>query len=389
MSQYHLKFNPDANAEAKKLGYDFWYQAYNARVYHLGPFANKPHMGPWVKVETSTSREVFERNAFYHEVDTEGQQLPYIDYIYLDITTDSTLRETAAIAGQMTQNDVRLSQIDVAKGNQQKGDFHILSYASSNPSQCVLSFNLNHKDPVKRKVYGDRRFRMAMSYAINRKEMNDTLYFGLAKPYQAMINPKASYFKQEWLTKYAEFDVAKANSLLDEMGLKWDSDHKWRLLPDGKRLSSIYLFYPEFTVEHLELVRRYWAAVGHELIITEVARALRDERGKAADHDVTGWNVDLAEEIACYLPWATKFQPNLEMYYAVSWWQWYDTGGKAGEEPPQEWKDRSAHGRLVCSALGSEYKRLAQAVWQFFSDEIPLIGTVAILNTYIDEERLD
>ena len=377
MSQYHIKFNPDADKLAKELGYDYWYQAYTAREYHLGPFANKPHVGPWVKVESTTSREVFERNAFFHEVDTEGQQLPYIDYIYMDVTTDATLRQTAALAGQMTQSDVQLSQIEVAKGNETAGDFHVLNWLNSNPSQCVLSFNLNHKDPVKREVYNDRRFRMAMSYAINRDEMNDTLYFGLAKPYQAMINPKASYFKDEWLTKYAQYDVDQANALLDEMGLEWDSDHQWRMLPNGERLSSIYLYFPEFTVEHLELVRGYWEAVGHELIITEVARALRDQRGQAAEHDVTGWNVDLAEEIACYLPWATKFQPNLEMYYAVNWWQWYETEGAAGEEPPQEWQDQfNRMAAWYAAPTEAEYTRLAQEVWQFFSDEVPLIGTV-------------
>lgn len=377
MSQYHLKFNPDANKVAKQLGYDFWYQAYAARIYHLGPFANKPLMGPWVKVESTTSREVFERNAFFHEVDTDGQQLPYIDYIYMDVTTDATLRQTAALAGQMTQSDVVLSQIDVAKGNQQKGDFKILNWANSNPSQCVIAFNLNHKDPVQRKIYNDIRFRQAMSYAINRDEMNQTLYFGLGKPYQAMINPKASYFKQEWLTKYAQFDVAKANALLDDMGLKWDADHKWRLRPDGKRLSTNYLYFPEFQVELLEMVRTYWQAVGHEFIITQVARDLRDQRGRAADHDATGWNIDLAEEIACYLPWATKFQPNLEMYYGVNWWQWYDTNGKAGEEPPQEWKDQFKNmADWYAAPSDAEYKRLAQAVWGFFSDQVPLIGTV-------------
>ena len=377
MSQFHIDFNPNANDLAKESGYDFWYQAYTSRIYNLGPFANKPAMGPWVKVESGTAREVFERNAFFHEVDTDGQQLPYIDYIYMDVSTDSTLRETRAIAGEMTQSDVRLSQIDVARENQEQGEFHILGWMNSNPSQCVLAFNLNHKNPVVREIYNDRRFRAAMSHAINRDEINETLYFGLASPVQATINPKASYFKDEWSTKYASYDVDAANAMLDEMGLEWDSNHEYRLRSDGERLSSVYLYFPEFQVELLELVRSYWAAVGHELIIQEVARALRDERGRAADHDITGWNIDLGEEIACYLPWATKFQPNLEMYYAVNWWQWFDTNGEAGEEPPQEWKDQfDRMAAWYAASSDEEYTRLAQEVWQFFSDEVPLVGTV-------------
>lgn len=377
MSQYHIKFNPDADKLAKEQGFDFWHQAYLAHQYHLGPFAGKPHVGPWVKTETGSTREVFERNPFFHQVDAEGNQLPYADQIVLDIISDKSLQATRTIAGEITQADIALSQIDVARQNQDKGDYKILNYKNSNPSQCCLAFNLNHKDPVLREIYNDRRFRMAMSYAINRNEMNEALYFGLGTPCQATINPKASYFNPEWSTKYADFDVDKANGLLDDMGLKWDADKKWRLRPDGSKLSSVYAYYPEFTVEHLELVKGYWEKVGHELVIQEVSRTLRDERGKAAEHDITGWNIDLAEEIACYLPFATKFQPNLEMYYAVNWWRWYETKGAAGEEPPQNWKDQFTRmEKWYAAASDEDYRRYAAEVWQFFSDEVPIIGTV-------------
>lgn len=377
MSQFHIDANPDADAFAQSLGYDFWHQAYLAQRYHLGPFANKPHVGPWAKTSTGATREVFERNPFFHQVDEDGHQLPYIDRIVLDIVPDRGLQATRTIAGEQTQGDLALSQIDVARQNQENGDYTILGYKNSNPSQCCLSFNLNHKDPVLREIYNDRRFRIAMSHAINRDEMNQALYFGLAAPIQATINPNASYFKDEWTTKYASFDVDAANALLDEMGLVWDDEGKWRLRPDGQRLTSIYAYYPEFTVEHLELVRGYWEAVGHELVIQEVSRTLRDERGRAADHDITGWNIDLAEEIACYLPFATKFQPNLEMYYAVNWWTWWETGGAAGEEPPQAWKDQFQRmSDWYAASSEEEYMRLATEVWQFFSDEIPIIGTV-------------
>ncbi|MEO8244892.1 MAG: ABC transporter substrate-binding protein, partial [bacterium] len=191
MSQFHIAFNPDADALAKSLGYDFWHQAYLAQQGHLGSFANKPHVGPWVKIETGSTRELFERNAYFHQVDKEGNQLPYIDQIVLDIVPDRTLQATRTIAGELTQNDVALSQIDVAKENMAKGDYTILPYKNSNPSQCCLAFNLNHKDPVLREIYNDVRFRSAMSRAINRDEMNQSLYFGLGTPAAATINPKA------------------------------------------------------------------------------------------------------------------------------------------------------------------------------------------------------
>ena len=49
-----------------------------------------------------------------------------------------------------------------------------------------LAFNITHADPKLRAVYGDLRFRQAVSHAINRDEMNEVLYFGLGTPSQAL-----------------------------------------------------------------------------------------------------------------------------------------------------------------------------------------------------------
>lgn len=377
MSQYHIDHNPNATELAKSMGFDVWHQAYLARFNLQNPFAGKPHIGAWVKTETSTTREVFTRNPYFHQVDQEGNQLPYIDRILLDVVPDATLRETRVLAGEMTQETLPVQRMDVARSNQDRGQYRVLNHSSSNSSHCTMAFNLNHKDPVQREIYNDRRFRIAMSHAINRQEMNDIFYFGLAKPAQATISYTASYFKEEWLTRYADYNVEEANRLLDEMGLAWDAEHKFRLRPDGKRLSSVYLFYPEFPVELLELVRGYWEAVGHELIIQEVARALREERCKASEHDITGWTMDLVEETACYLPFQTKFNPDQLNFYAVQWWNWFVSEGANGEEPPQEWKDQfNRMAAWYAATSEEEYLRLAIEVWQFFSDEVPLIGTI-------------
>ena len=58
----------------------------------------------------------------------------------------------------------------------------------------MFAFNLNHKDPVKRRIYNDLRFRQALSYAVDRHRINQTLYFGEAKEWQATISPNVSYF---------------------------------------------------------------------------------------------------------------------------------------------------------------------------------------------------
>ena len=48
-----------------------------------------------------------------------------------------------------------------------------------------LTFNQNHNDPAKRAVFGNVKFRQAMSLALNREEMNESSSLGLAVPQQA------------------------------------------------------------------------------------------------------------------------------------------------------------------------------------------------------------
>ena len=379
MKQYHIKFNPDANTVAKKYGFDTWFQCYNKFRGETPPDFGKPVLGPWGKVNATTDHEEWERNPYFYEVDQEGNQLPYIDKWYVALVPDAKMQVTKAAAGDVSLYYGSLGDIDALKAGAAKGGYKILDWKNSNPAVAQLAFNLNHQDPVLRKIYNDVRFRQAMSLAINRHEINTTLYFGQAREVQSTINFAASYYKDEWGKAFAEYNVQKANDLLDQMGLKWDADRKFRLRPDGKKLETILTRADtgDTPPAVLEMVKGYWDAVGNATTLLNVARALRDERGKAAQLDCTTWNTDRTEEIACYLPWATKFQPQTEMYYAVNWWNWYVTGGKQGEEPPQAWKDQFARmEKWYSCTTDEEYKKLGQEVWGFFSDQVVCIGTV-------------
>src|SRR5690606_23374801 len=96
----------------------------------------------------------------------------------------------------------------------------------------------NTPDPVDREIYQDVRFRRALSVAINRERINETLYLGLSRPTQATIGvPK--YMKEEYLTAYTEYDPEQANAWLDEMGLTERDSEGFRLKPDGNRLAPV------------------------------------------------------------------------------------------------------------------------------------------------------
>jgi peptide/nickel transport system substrate-binding protein len=378
MKQFHIDFNPKANELARSYGYQYWFQLYKEREEYMRPHAGKPHISPWVRITTSTTHDVFERNPYYAEVDQEGHQLPYIDRIYMSVVEDRKLRDARIATGGLTMGKTILPEISIYQKNQEIAGFTIKKWKMSNSSECMFAFNLNHKDPVLNKIYNDLRFRKAMSLAINRKRINDTLYFGLAKECQATIDTEVSFFDPAWYTYYAGFDPDQANALLDEMGLKWDEKREYRLRPDGKRLKTVLIYnIQDFPLQLIELVRQDWSKTGMDTILRESDQQFRQQRCMSGEHDCTCWNADQVEEIAAYLPWVSKWNPNNSLFYAMDWWYWYYSEGKDGIEPPKIWKDHfNTMAKWYHARDDEEYKRYGHQVWDFFTRQLVCIGTV-------------
>jgi len=137
-----------------------------------------------------------------------------------------------------------------------------------------------------------------MSLAINREEINDTLYFGKAVPCQATC-PSSSPFYEDWMGEYyAEYDPKRANELLDEMDLKWDKNHQYRLRPDGKTL-VITIGYVEMEGPRgkmNELVREYWGEVGVNLSLKEEQRTFNLSRSEANEQNIGNWGYHFTSE---------------------------------------------------------------------------------------------
>ncbi len=99
--QFHVKYNPDAEAAATDAGFDSW-QLYfleriSATTWNYG--AQNPEMpvlAPWRPVSNDTQRQQYERNPYYFKVDTQGNQLPYVDYVTIDYAGDPEIMNLRA-----------------------------------------------------------------------------------------------------------------------------------------------------------------------------------------------------------------------------------------------------------------------------------------------------
>jgi len=236
---------------------------------------------------------------------------------------------------------------------------------------------------VLRETFRDKRFRQAVSVAIDRAEINDLVFLGQGRPLQAVCHPSCSYYKEEWGTHYAQYDPELAGQLLDEMGLKMGPDGI-RLRPDGKPL----VFLLEFVQHHgpqkqqAELVVKHLAAVGIKAEPKEGQKSYINQRLSAQEQDATMWMVDRTLERAEWVrggPGA-KLAPGGDSVgrYCKAWQDWYNSDGAKGIEPPKEALDLwAAYTEWEQTMFGTpEYMAAAEKVHDMIADNLWVIGLV-------------
>jgi len=388
LKKYHIRYNPKANDVAKEEGYDNWWQCF---LYHnKGRDVNFPTLDPWVLTKIDTSGNQYrERNPYYWKVDTAGNQLPYIDKQVTTLVENVEVYNLKAIAGEFTAAGwlLSLKNYPLYKRNEEKGNYHVILQSFERASECALLFNYNHKDPVLKKIFNDIRWRKAMSLAINREEINNILFFGRGTPRQPIMSPSASFY-EDWMGNYyIEYDPERANELLDEMGLKWDKEHRYRLRPDGKVLAITIEFNQarEVIGKILELIKGYWEKVGVKVALKGEQASFYQQRLRANECDMGVWAWGGATELESRLnpgirlipPWHYPSTP----LSGIEWRRWYDTGGEKGEEPPEEIKELfKAFEDWQASLYGTEeYLKAGRKILTINAKGLYAIGTVGLV----------
>lgn len=374
--KYHIDYNPDADADAKAFGYNTWQEAVSGIANLMWPGADVnnilPTLGMWRMSSINSTMVTFERNPYYWAVDTAGNQLPYIDAAQAEIVPDNEAYVVNIIQGKYTYGKVPADKIELIKANEVQGNYKVMLYSSDVASSPVFAFNVNHKDSVLAEVFQDVRFRRAMSLAINREDINNLVFNGYGTPTQATVNKTASFFDSKWAAAYANYDVDTANQLLDEMGLDKKGADGVRLRPDGKPLS----FVINANDNASQLVAKYWAAVGVKADLNAIDANLYWTRAAAGDLDLGTWGLDNTVEIKVFTNVSKFSMRSGDLGFAVDWALWQDTNGEQGAEPPEDVKEFFKNWNAIQSASGDDYQQLAKKIFDFYADQVYLIGTV-------------
>lgn len=303
----------------------------------------RPSLGPWVLREYRSSGPYeFVRNPYYWAVDTEGNQLPYIDRIYADVR-ESRIIPMAAAAGNITMQlrELHFEDHTLYMTNREAGDYEVYFWRQGLRSTYCLFPNLNRRiipgDPAtawKHKYFNKPEFRKALSLAIDRKTISLAEHDGLTEPAQLAPGSSSPFYNPRLYKAYTEYDPERANAMLDEIGLKRGGDG-YRTFPDGTQMVLLLNSASQYTgVGPAKFIIRNWSDVGVRAILFDRERSLWSRMAFTLEHDLQVWMGE-CETYPVLNP--RNFVPQFMWApMARGYGAWYSGGGLYGEPVTEE-----------------------------------------------------
>lgn len=342
LQQFHPKYNPDVK-DFKTLNEKF--TADN----NLYINTDLPVVTAWKTIEyVPGQRMVAERNPFYWKVDTEGKQLPYIDRIEISQVEDPRVIPLKITGGEIDfmARGIPLDSFTTLKTSESTGNYRLIQWKVGAGADPAIVPNWDNPSDEMRKIIRTRDFRLALSHAIDRKTINDVVYFGLGTVSQAVTSPYSPWGRtsdegkqlmEEWRTLGTEYDVDKANALLDGIGLDKKDSEGFRLMPDGKRLSWVIITgsTPDSrAVDVLELVAENWKKIGIEATINSMDWSSGFwPKFSTGEYDIAGWDAWTGYDIPT-IP-DTLFPVGSAYWGTPLTAQWFNTLGQKGIKPDE------------------------------------------------------
>jgi peptide/nickel transport system substrate-binding protein len=383
LKRFHRKYNKNTIesdvAGAMKRGWaavhnreDNMYQYDNPRL---------PTLQPWINTtKPPADRFIATRNPYFHRVDANGRQLPYIDRVVLAVAEAKLIpAKTGAGESDLQARDIQFNNYTFLKKGEKTNNYRTLLWKTAQGSHFALFPNLNASDPAWRQVLRDARVRHALSMAIDRSQVNQVLYFGLATEGNNTVVAESPLYKKEYQTRWAQFDKKAAEKLLDEAGLKRGPDGV-RKLPDGRPMEILVETAGESTeqTDVLEMIRESWREIGVKLFPKPSQREVLRNRvfsGEALMSVWTGLENGLANPDISPEELAPTSQQQLEW---PKFGQYFETSGKAGEAPdiPEAVELMKLNAQWRNSPTREERTKIWQRMLQIHADQQFVIGVI-------------
>jgi peptide/nickel transport system substrate-binding protein len=397
LQQFHIKYNPDANTLAKSRGYESWipmfqFEAGFASDNDYFQNSKRPVLTAWkltVAPGESTERVLAERNPYYFKVDTEGTQLPYFDRIVYQMVADPQVLLLKTLQGEVDMMDQYIatpSNKAVLFDGKEAGKYDFYTLTSTEANEMVFMLNLNHPDKTKNALFNNRDFRVALSNAIDRQALIDTIFIGQGAPAQPSIAKGDPLYVERLATQHTEYDPAGANAALDKLLPNKDGDG-YRLDENGKRLTIIFEIDQSRTtfLDMFQLAIPMFQQVGLDVQMQPMDRSLWETRVRQGrEFDATahkfGGNSGIPALLdpRYFLPYTT------EAFYGKAWQLWYrDRKNPDGQEPPEvTQKQFELYDELKATADPAGQNKIMLQILELAADAFYTFGVTLPANSY-------
>jgi peptide/nickel transport system substrate-binding protein len=340
LKQFHARYADETALlkKAREAHHVNWAALHQAkdRLYTMDN-PDLPTLQPWLNTTKPPSiRFLFKRNPFYHRIDAAGRQLPYIDAITVNVALANLIpAKTGAGESDLQSRYIAFEDYTFLKESEPRYNFSVRLWGTTKGAHIALYPNLNTSDPTWRQVIRDVRFRQALSLAIDREEINEVVYFGLAKVGNNTVLEASPLFKPAYRTNWCVLDLMKANQLLDQMGLTKRNKDGIRLLPDGRPMVVVVDTSGEKTetTDVLELIGDTWSKIGVKMLVRPAQRDIFRNRVFSGQSLISVWS-GLANGVPTAEMSPDEFVPTRQ--YQLQWPMWgkfIESRGKAGEPP--------------------------------------------------------
>lgn len=247
-----------------------------------------PTLSAWRCVEFNTAESIkWDRNPYYYAVDTEGNQLPYVDGIDETQVQDAQVQLTQIIQGSVDFSHFggqTLADVSTLKQNEDAGNYTTLLWDSGSGTGQMYFWNYDTKDDMMRELYRNPSFKKGMSHAMDRATIQKVVYYNTGILTTGTMSPKAIEFNfnaeaqeryEKYRTAYVEYNVDLAKSLFEEAGLVMGSDGYYNYA-DGTDLQisvDIQADAGNEALAVLQILEQNWKDAGLNIVINQMPPA--------------------------------------------------------------------------------------------------------------------
>lgn len=387
MRKFHPQYTPGADVQELVDRYDG-----GTRLH----YPDMPTYAAWRVTEFRSGQfALFERNPYYWKVDSEGQQLPYIDNLRVQISESGDPAEFVvlkAIAGEldMQVRDFPLNDMPLVMENSEAQDYRVVMWNRGDFAWPWIMLMYDYPDKGIVDLMYTQGFRQALSYAINRERINNVTALGVAQPRQFAMSPDGPEFLtpegkalyEEWVSSYEAYEPETAASLLDEVGVVDTDGDGLRERPDGSKLELIIDVVVSDTksVNAVQLIKEDWEAVGLKTVINAIDATVLSQRAEQGKVMIRAWGSAAAWGL---LSASTVWAPIEGFEWSLGGLrigQFYQTAGREGVAPrPGSMLEKlqQKYSEIVQIADAEERNAKLLEAYRIHIDEGPItIGTI-------------